>query len=114
MDIATDTVRVGKALGDPTRVQLLVSLAERELCVCELVHLVAIGQPAVSRHLRILREAGLVEDLRDGQYVNYRLRRPAATPMGEAVLATLLKRYRDDAGLAGVAERALVVCREGL
>ena len=114
MEVTHDVVRVGKALGDPTRVELLVCLAERELCVCELVHLVAVGQPAVSRHLRILREAGLVEDVRDGQYVNYRLRRPPRTAMGEAALGALLAGYRADAGLRDVSERALAVSRECL
>jgi DNA-binding transcriptional ArsR family regulator len=114
MDVTDDTVRVGKALGDPTRAQLLVCLAERELCVCGLVHLVSVGQPAVSRHLRILREAGLLEDVRDGQYVNYRLRRPARTAMGEAALEALLKGYRTDPRLLGVTERAQLVSRECL
>jgi ArsR family transcriptional regulator len=111
MSIAEDVVRVGKALSDPTRVRLLVCLAERELCVCELVHLVDVGQPAVSRHLRILREAGLVEDVRDGQFVNYRLRRPAQTPFGDAALGALLGSYPSDEALRGVAQRALVVSR---
>jgi ArsR family transcriptional regulator len=111
MTLTNDIVRVGKALGDPTRVRLLASLAERELCVCELVDLVDAGQPAVSRHLRILREAGMVEDVRDGKFVNYRLRHPAATPFGEAALAELLRRLPTDAMLEELSQRALVVDR---
>lgn len=114
VDLAEDIVRVARAMSDPTRVQLLVCLAQRELCVCELVHLVPVGQPAVSRHLRILREAGLVDDVRVRQYVNYRLRRPARTPAGEAALGVVLEGYRSDAGLRKVSERALVVSRECL
>jgi len=111
MDIADDVVRVGKALGDPTRVQLLVCLAQRALCVCELVQLVDVGQPAVSRHLRILREAGLVEDVRAGKFVNYRLRRPPRTAFGAVALAELLASYAADAALRRMSEGALVVDR---
>lgn len=111
MNSIEDVVRVGKALGDPTRVQLLACLSAEELCVCELVHLVDVGQPAVSRHLRILREAGLVEDLRDGKFVNYRLRRPARTPFGEAALAEFLEQLPADAVLRGLSRRAFEVDR---
>ena len=111
MKSVEDIVRVGKALGDPTRVQLLACLAARELCVCELVHLMEVGQPAVSRHLRILREAGLVEDLRDGKFVNYRLQRPARTPFGEAALSELLVRLKADKALRGLSKSALQVDR---
>ena len=79
MEAVEDFVKVGKALSDPTRIRILSCLAARELCVSEMVHLMDLGQPAVSRHLGILRDAGLVEDVREGKYVNYRLRRPART-----------------------------------
>jgi ArsR family transcriptional regulator len=111
MQSVEDIVRVGKALGDPTRVQLLACLATRELCVCELVHLMEVGQPAVSRHLRILREAGMVDDVRDGKFVNYRLRRPARTPFGEAALSELLVRIDTDKGLRSLSRSARQVDR---
>ena len=111
MKSVEDIVRVGKALGDPTRVLLLACLAARELCVCELVHLMEVGQPAVSRHLRILREAGMVEDVRDGKFVNYRLQRPARTPFGEAALSELLAQSGADEGLRGLSRRAREVDR---
>ena len=47
MEAVEDFVKVGKALADPTRVRILSCLAVRELCVCELVHLMDLGQPAV-------------------------------------------------------------------
>jgi DNA-binding transcriptional ArsR family regulator len=114
METVEDFVRTGKALSDPTRVRILSCLAARQLCVCELVHLMDLGQPAVSRHLGILRDAGLVEDVRDGKYVNYRLRRPARTAFGESVLAGLLACHDADPELQRLGERAGVVDRERL
>lgn len=112
MEAVEDFVRVGKALSDPTRIRILSCLAVRELCVCELVHLMRLGQPAVSRHLGILRDVGLVEDVRDGKYVNYRLRRPARTSFAESVLAGLLESHRGDPDLQDLRKKALVVDRE--
>lgn len=60
--------RVTKALGDPIRMQLLDVLRKHagEVCVCELVPLFDLSQPTVSHHLKVLREAGLVETERRG------------------------------------------------
>ncbi|TLY43206.1 MAG: winged helix-turn-helix transcriptional regulator [Nitrospirae bacterium] len=62
-----------RALGDETRLRILESLLVREKCVGELVAEVGKQQPHVSHHLRILREAGLIEGIREGQRVCYRV-----------------------------------------
>jgi ArsR family transcriptional regulator len=63
-----------KILADPTRLRVLVLLAgEGELCVCELTHALDEVQPKISRHLGLLREAGVVLDRRQGQWIYYRL-----------------------------------------
>ena len=64
--------KVFRALGDDTRLQMLALLAVREACVCELVELFGISQPAISEHLRRLKDVGLVEDERRGTWVFYR------------------------------------------
>jgi ArsR family transcriptional regulator len=114
MQLVEDFIRVGKALSDPTRVRILACLSVRDLCVCELVHLMELGQPAVSRHLGILKDCGLIEDVREGKYVNYRLRRPARGAFGEAVVRGLLANHRDDPDLRDLMARALDVDRERL
>ncbi|MEX1178497.1 MAG: metalloregulator ArsR/SmtB family transcription factor [Nitriliruptor sp.] len=59
-------------LADPVRRQLLVHLADRDVCTCgDLVDELGVGQPTVSHHLKVLREAGLVEGERCGRFVNY-------------------------------------------
>lgn len=62
-----------RVLGDETRLKILESLLVEEKCVSDLVKEISRGQPHVSHHLRILRAAGLVEGLREGKRICYRV-----------------------------------------
>jgi ArsR family transcriptional regulator len=62
-----------KALGDETRLKILQMLSEQEMCVCEILDRLAMSQPAVSHHLKIMKQAGLVTDSRDGKWIYYTL-----------------------------------------
>jgi ArsR family transcriptional regulator len=63
-----------KALSEPARVAIVNRLASSgEACVCELVDVLGLAQPTVSHHLRILREAGLIDHERRGTWVYYHL-----------------------------------------
>ncbi|HEU4625261.1 MAG TPA: metalloregulator ArsR/SmtB family transcription factor [Steroidobacteraceae bacterium] len=62
-----------RAAGESTRLRLLVLCADRDLSVSDLATAVAQSEPRVSRHLKILSEAGLIERLRQGQWVHYRV-----------------------------------------
>jgi ArsR family transcriptional regulator, arsenate/arsenite/antimonite-responsive transcriptional repressor len=66
-------VRVFKALSDPTRLRILRLLLRREICVCEIMFILGMEQTRVSHHMRVLREAGLAEDVRDGRWIIYRI-----------------------------------------
>ena len=70
---AEQMARVAKALGDPVRVQLVDVLRRHpgKVCVCELTPLFDVGQPTVSHHLKVLREAGLVDCERRGLWAYY-------------------------------------------
>ena len=65
--------RVAKALGDPIRMQLVDVLRKHagKVCVCELTPLFQVGQPTVSHHLKVLREAGVVDSERQGLWAYY-------------------------------------------
>ncbi|MBI4726257.1 metalloregulator ArsR/SmtB family transcription factor [candidate division TA06 bacterium] len=67
------TVKIFKALGDPTRLRIVKLLENGELCVCQLTAALDMGQSRISRHLSILKEAGLIVDDRKGKWVHYRL-----------------------------------------
>jgi ArsR family transcriptional regulator len=71
-----DTVLLGlRAAAEPTRLRLLALCAQAELTVSELTHILGQSQPRVSRHLKLLCEAGLLDRLREGSWVLYRLAR---------------------------------------
>lgn len=65
--------RIAKALGDPIRLQLVDVLRKHagKVCVCELTPLFDVGQPTVSHHLKVLREAGIVDCERPGLWAYY-------------------------------------------
>jgi ArsR family transcriptional regulator len=63
-------------LADPTRIMILYTLADGPHTVTEIVEALELPQPTVSRHLKVLRDTGLVTSRRDGQYVYYHLKDP--------------------------------------
>jgi ArsR family transcriptional regulator, arsenate/arsenite/antimonite-responsive transcriptional repressor len=68
-----EMVKIFKAVADPNRIRILKMLQQKKMCVCELSAVLGITQPSVSRHLSMLRDAGLVRDERDSQWINYEL-----------------------------------------
>ncbi len=84
MSQADELQKVFKTLSDPTRVRILRLLEAEELMVQELMEVLGMAQSRVSRHLAILREAGLLRDRRDGTYVFYRFATPQEGPWREA------------------------------
>ena len=63
-----------KLIGDQTRLRCLILLVTKgELCVCELVDAIRESQPKISRHLALLRDGGVVDARRQGQWIFYRL-----------------------------------------
>ena len=69
--------RLFKALGDPTRLKIIEFLRRGEKCVCEIVPYLGLPQPTVSRHLKILKESGLVRFRKAGVRRLYSLTSPA-------------------------------------
>ena len=72
----SEAVQLFKALADETRLRILNLVAHRELCVCQIVEALGLGQSKVSRHLAHLRNAGLVNDRREGLWMYYSLADP--------------------------------------
>ena len=66
--------RLLRTLGQPTRLRILLALAEGEACVCHLESLMGLRQAYLSQHLMALRKAGLVIDRREGRFIFYRLK----------------------------------------
>ncbi|MER5878127.1 ArsR/SmtB family transcription factor [Streptomyces sp. NPDC060235] len=89
-DQAAGMARTFKALGDPVRLRLLSMIASRaggEVCVCDLTPAFDLSQPTISHHLKLLRQAGLIDCERRGTWVYYWVL-PAALDRLSAFLAT--------------------------
>jgi len=82
-----------RAAGEPTRIRLLAILARSELTVTELTQIVGQSQPRVSRHLKLLAEAGLIERYREGSWVFYRLSQAGRERTGPGALSEALVRF---------------------
>src|SRR5919202_4262995 len=75
-----------KALADPTRVGIVNRLAAApEVCVCDLTDAFELSQPTISHHLRVLRDAGLVDVTKRGTWSYYRLVNDAVEPLRAAL-----------------------------
>ena len=68
-----ELVKVFKALADRNRLRILKMLQQKKMCVCELAAALGITQPSVSRHLSLMKDAGLVMDERNGPWIDYSL-----------------------------------------
>ncbi|MDH4083606.1 MAG: metalloregulator ArsR/SmtB family transcription factor [Nitrospira sp.] len=86
------------ALSDETRLALLDRLKDGEQCVCELTDAMKSGQSRLSFHLKVLKDAGLVEDRRDGRWMYYSLRTQAIEELED--LVDFLKKAAKAASLA--------------
>ena len=98
------------ALSDPGRVRILASLLPGELCVCQVLELIELAPSTISKHLSILREAGLIDARKDGRWMWYRIA-DETTPAAERALEwarTLLSR---DETIAADAKKLRSICR---
>lgn len=87
-------------LSDPTRIRILMLLARQELFVCQLMGVLGISQPLVSRNLSLLWESGLLDERRQGKMAFYKVKKelPAAAVK---VLGILQEQLKDDETIAG-------------
>ncbi len=91
--------KVLKALAHPTRLWITEQLADGERCVCEFVDLVDADFSTISKHLAVLREAGIVEDDKRGKQVYYRLKVPCVLNFMNCVEAVIEARVREQSAL---------------
>ena len=88
-----DLVKVLKALSDETRLRMLMLIEKQELCVCEVMQILDMHQSRVSRHLNILRDAGLAKTRRQGTWMFYS---SAAQTMNHSHVADALRDWMRD------------------
>ncbi len=113
----SDTIQLFRALADETRLRILNLLVRGELCVCQIVEVLGMGQSKVSRHLAHLRNARLVNARRQGLWIHYSLAEPKGRLHEQVV--QWLNQAEDEVPMAATDLRALAnssacadVCQE--
>ncbi len=91
-----DHLKVFKALSDKNRLRIMKMLEVRPMCVCEITAVLNLAPSTVSKHLSLLREAELVEETKDGKWVNYSLPSKIRIPFVLEMLKLLRRSLKDD------------------
>lgn len=68
-----DVVKIFKALGDENRLKILNIIGSHEICACNLLEYLNIGQPTLSHHMRILCDSGIVNARKEGKWIHYKI-----------------------------------------
>ncbi|MCP4748766.1 MAG: winged helix-turn-helix transcriptional regulator [Desulfobacteraceae bacterium] len=109
-----DFVKIMKALSDSNRVKMVKILQHRVMCVCEIQESLGLAQSTVSKHLKILEEAGLITFLKEGPWVNYRIADGSANPYVANLLGNLRYWLENDADVAALVARLPEINRESI
>jgi len=89
-------LQISKALADEQRVRIIMLLEEGELCVCQLIELLGLAPSTVSKHLSILRTAGLLDCRKDGRWAYYRLADGKESEGGKPMMEWLRQSLAED------------------
>ena len=90
-----DMVKISKALADETRIRMLKLLLEKDICVCEMEEIFPLSESQLSRHLKMLMEAGFLKRWRDGKCIVYVADKADSNRYCRAVLELLADSYND-------------------
>jgi len=107
-------IKVMKALSDPSRIKMVKLLQHKVMCVCEIQAALGLAQSTVSKHLKILEEAGLITYFKDGLWVNYSLADGTDSPYAANLLGSLKHWLNDDPGLSAIVEQLPNIRRENI
>jgi ArsR family transcriptional regulator len=106
-----NTLRIFKALSDPTRLRIVMLLLQRDLCVCELLFILKMEQSRISHQLRILRDADLVEDIRQGKWIIYRIPKSVKSQL-KSILKNALDRNSESWKVVDKDRKNMEICRK--
>ncbi len=107
-------IKVMKALSDPNRVKIVKMLQRRTMCVCEIQAALKLAQPTVSKHLKILEEAGFVSSFKDGLWVNYQLSDGVKSPYVASILGNLRHWLEEDPEISSLVAKLPSIRRENI
>ena len=91
-----ETIDIAKALSDTNRLRALVLLTDGALCVCQIIEMLGLAASTTSKHMSILRQAGLVEAKKEGRWMHYRLPSKGASKQVRQALRWAMSALEDD------------------
>ena len=109
-----DFLKVMKAVSDSNRVKILKMLQRKTMCVCEMQEALQLAQPTVSKHLKLLENAGLVSSFKDGIWVNYHLTDGGNNPYVATTLGNLRHWLDDDLEVSQLVKKLSSINRENI
>jgi ArsR family transcriptional regulator len=89
-------IDIARALSDPNRVRALMLLTDGPLCVCQIIEMLGLAASTTSKHMSILRQAGLVEASKEGRWMHYALSGKGASPQAQKAIRWIVSDLQDD------------------
>jgi ArsR family transcriptional regulator len=107
-------LKIFKALSDKNRLRIVKMLEVKPMCVCEITAVLKLAPSTVSKHLSLLHGAELIEDRKEGKWVNYYLPSKSRSPFAAEILKLLRSSLRDDSDVRADGKKAKKVNRAEL
>jgi ArsR family transcriptional regulator len=85
-----------KALSDPNRIRIIKMLQVKPLCACEITEVLGLASSTVSSHLSILKNAGFINDFKDGKWINYSINNGIKVPELASIMTAMHYMAEDD------------------
>jgi ArsR family transcriptional regulator len=104
-------LKIFKALGDRNRLRIMKMLEVKAMCVCEITEVLNLAPSTVSKHLSLLHEADLIEDRKEGKWVNYSLPGKSRIPLVSDILKLIRFSLEDDSQIQADREKAKMTDR---
>lgn len=109
-----EVMAVTKALSDENRVRILVFLEHGDLCVCQVIEMLQLAPSTVSKHLSILKQAGLIRSTKKGRWIYYSLADPREDPAAAGAIQWVLNSIGEDKTIIEDRKRLKVVLSRSL
>ena len=105
-------INISKALSDENRLRALMMLADRELCLCQLIEMLGLAPSTVSKHMSVLYQAGLVSARKDGRWMYYSLAAKEVSAQAASALRWVKKSLADDKQMLADAKKLKTVLQK--
>ena len=93
-----EIIDIAKALSDPNRVRALMLLTDGPLCVCQIIEMLGLAPSTTSKHMSVLRQAGLVEANKEGRWMHYALARKGVSPQVRKAIRWIVSALSNSCG----------------